>query len=277
MAGAQKSGIRVSRLSSGTGPPPVWAIAIFAHNEAARLQAALESLQAAASGHDLDVFVLANGCTDRTADIVRGSASRITYLSLVEIDLGDKANAWNTFVHDVLTPARAGEISLYFFMDGDVTVEPRALPLLAAALEEIRSANAAGAMPATGRDRDAWRERMVKTATLAGGLYALRGSFVARVRAEGMRMPIGLIGEDIFVSRLVAGEFGRRQPLDDSPHCVFHGGAQFSFRSLSPARPGDYRRYLRRKWRYTWRALQHQMLTNASPRQGTGGDAARRR
>jgi hypothetical protein len=30
---------------------------------------------------------------------------------------------------------------------------------------------------------------------------------------------------------------------------------------LSPARPGDYRAYLRRKWRYTWRALQHQMLT----------------
>ena len=119
------------------GPPPVWAIAIFAHNEAARLEAALESLPAAASGHALDVFVLANGCTDRTADIVRRSANGIPHLSLVEIDLGDKANAWNAFVHDILTPARAGEISLFFFMDGNITAGPHALPLLAAALEEI--------------------------------------------------------------------------------------------------------------------------------------------
>ncbi len=207
------------------------------------------------------MFVVANGCADRTADIVRGSANRIPYLSLVEIDLGDKANAWNTFVHDILTPTRAGEISLSFFMDGDVMAGLRALPLLAAALEKIRSAKAAGAMPATGRDREAWRERMVKNAALAGGLYALRGSFVARVRAERIRMPIGLIGEDLFVSWLVASEFGRRQPLDDSPQCVFHGGALFSFRSLSPARPGDYRGYLRRIWRCTCRALQHQMLT----------------
>jgi glycosyltransferase involved in cell wall biosynthesis len=261
MADALKSGIRASRLSSGTGPPPVWAIAIFAHNEAARLQAALDSLPAAASGHDLDVFVLANGCTDRTADIVRRSANRIPHLSLVEIDLGDKANAWNTFVHDILTPARAAEISLFFFMDGDVTAGPNALPLLAAALEEIPSAKAAGAMPATGRDREAWRERMVENATLAGCLYALRGSFVARIRAERIRMPIGLIGEDHFVSWLVASELSRRQPLEDSPQCVFHVAAEFSFRSLSLARPGDYRLYLRRKWRYTCRALQHQMLT----------------
>ena len=179
----------------------------------------------------------------------------------MEIDLGDKANAWNMFVHDILTPARAAEICALLVMDGDVTARPNALPLLAAALEEIPSAKAAGAMPAIGRDRDAWRERMVENATLAGCLYALRGSFVARIRAERIRMPIELIGEDHFVSWLVASELGRRQPLEDGPQCVFHVAAEFSFRSLSLARPGDYRLYLRRKWRYTCRALQHQMLT----------------
>ncbi|MEO8040684.1 MAG: glycosyltransferase [Betaproteobacteria bacterium] len=250
---------RVSRISSGaTGAP--WAIAVFAHNEAGRIQAALRRIAAAAGDESVEVFVLANGCADSTAEAVRASAAIVANLWLVEIDVADKANAWNAFVHEVVSAERAREIETWFFTDGDVTLESDALTLLASALTEVPSAQAVGGMPATGRDRDAWRRRMVANGMLAGNLYALRGGFVQTLRERRVRMPVGLIGEDFLVSWLVATEVGRRGRRTNSPQCVFQPHAQFSFRSLSPWRLRDYRTYLRRKWRYTCRSLQHQML-----------------
>ena len=37
-------------------------------------------------------------------------------------------------------------------------------------------------LPTAGRDREAWSRRMIAHGTLAGGLYALRGDFVERIR-----------------------------------------------------------------------------------------------
>jgi glycosyltransferase involved in cell wall biosynthesis len=257
---AMGSGVNVSCISRRSGSRPSWSLAVFAHNESGRIRAALESIVRAAGGRDVEVFVLANGCTDSTVDEVRTCANVLSDLWLAEIELGDKANAWNVYVHDLVTPERAQEIETYFFMDGDVTLEPDALVLLAAALSEVPSARAAGGMPATGRDKASWRDRMVKNGVLAGNLYALRGSFVECLRQRHIRLPVGLIGEDIFVSWLVATQHGQTTALDEGPRCIFCSVAEFSFRSLSPIRPADYRLYVRRKWRYTLRALQLEML-----------------
>jgi hypothetical protein len=267
---------------------------VFAHNEARRIRAALGSIERAAAGHPVDVFVLANGCTDRTVDVVRESAGRMAALTLVEIDRGDKAHAWNVYVHDLagggagdhggvgggggvvgrtgvgsgsegIAPGRA---DVHFFMDGDVRLEADALPLLASALRAAPTANAAGGMPATGRDRDAWRDRMTRHGTLAGNLYALRGRFVDEVRTRRIRLPIGLIGEDWLVSWLVENRLGRGPAPEGEPQSVFHVGAEFSFDSLSPWRLRDQRTYLRRKWRYALRAVQMEMLVPLLRRDG---------
>jgi hypothetical protein len=264
---APVNGVKVTRLTDRSGPRPPWAIAVFAHNEGGRIRAALRSIVPAAGGRDVEVVVLANGCADSTFDEVRGSANLLADLTLVEIDTADKANAWNVFVHDVIAPERAAEIETYFFMDADVTLEPRALNLLAAALHEHPSANAAGAMPATGRNRDLWRTRMVRNGTLAGNLYALRSTFVDELRNHHVRMPVGLIGEDLFLSWLVAN-LGARPRQDEGPRCIFCPNAEFSFRSLSPLRADDVRRYVRRKWRYTYRALQLEMLMHVLRKDG---------
>jgi len=254
------SAVKVSCTSSRTGGRPSWSLAVFAHNESSRIRAALESIVRAAGDRDVEVWVLANGCTDSTSDAVRACADVLPDLWLAEIDLADKANAWNVYVHDLITAERAQEIETYFFMDGDVTLEPDALVLLARALDEQPSAKAAGGMPATGRDKDGWRHRMVENGMLAGNLYALRGSFVESLRQRHIRMPVGLIGEDLLLSRLVASQLGRTTALDEGPQCIFCSNAEFSFRSLSPMRLGDYRTYWHRKWRYARRALQLEML-----------------
>jgi len=257
-----RTGVKVTRIASRPGRRPSWSLAVFAHNESGRIGAALDSIVQAATGRDVEVWVLANGCTDTTSDEVRASATVLPNLWLAEIDVADKANAWNVYVHELIAPERAGEIEIYFFMDGDVTLERDALALLVASLDEVPTANAVGGMPATGRDRDSWRARMVRNGTLAGNLYALRASFVTDLREQQIRVPIGLVFEDSLVSWLVATRFGQTKAVGSNPQCIFCANAEFSFRSLSPWRPADYRLYLRRKWRYARGGLQLEMLVN---------------
>ena len=165
-------------------------------------------------------------------------------------------------MHEVITPERAREIETYFFMDGDVTLERAALALLASSLDDVPTAQAAGGMPATGRDRDSWRARMVRNGILAGNLYALRASFVDAVREQQVHLPMGLVFEDSLVSWLVATQFGRTKTVGREPQCIFCANAEFSFRSMSLLQPADYPLYLRRKWRYARGGLQLEMLLN---------------
>ena len=263
-----RTGVKVTHIASRGGRRPPWSLAVFAHNESGRIAAALQSILPAAAGKDVEVWVLANGCTDATGDEVRSCATVLPHLWLAEIDVADKANAWNVFVHELITPERAREIETYFFMDGDVTLEPAALALLASSLDEMPTAQAAGGMPATGRDRESWRARMVRNGTLAGNLYALRASFVDTVREQQIRVPIGLVFEDSLVSWLVATRFGRTGTVGRDPQCLFCAKAEFSFKSVSPLRPADYPLYLRRKWRYARGGLQLEMLVNVLRAQG---------
>jgi glycosyltransferase involved in cell wall biosynthesis len=266
--GLADAGIKISKLSAGDKDPH-WAIALFAYNSAETIQAALNSVVAAAD-NDISIYVLANGCTDHTVDIVRSSAATLPNLWLVEIPHADKAAAWNIFVHDLITEERAGALEAWFFMDSDVTLAPGSMRFLTSRLEDAADAVAVGGMPGSGRDMDAWRRRMVYNGMLAGNYYALRGSFVNKIRQAQVRMPAGLIGEDFFLSWLVANISWDDTEPTRRAHCAFDGRAEFLFRSLSPLRPPDYRAYLQRKWRYTLRDFQHQMLIMLILQKGLG-------
>ncbi|WP_367847049.1 glycosyltransferase family 2 protein [Rhodoferax sp. WC2427] len=233
-----------------------WSIAVFAHNEAPRIAATLRSIEAAAHGMAVEVVVLANGCQDGTAQVVRDLAAASPHLRVVEIALADKAHAWNEYVHAVAATA-----TLHVFVDGDVQLAPGALQALARRLEQVPAAHAVGGLPTTGRDREGWSQRMLSQGTLAGGLYALRGSFVQTLRQRGIRLPQGLVGEDWLVSLWAGRDL---QPtamaLDASGYVVFAPEAGFAFRSLSPWRLRDYRTYARRLWRYAQRGVQYEMV-----------------
>ena len=87
---------------SGT---PSYNVVVFAHNEARRISRCLESILAQASEGLQYIFVLVNGCTDDTADVLtRLSANRPEVIG-VWLDRADKAASWNHYVQTLSADA----------------------------------------------------------------------------------------------------------------------------------------------------------------------------
>ena len=123
-----------------------WPVMVLAHNEERHIAACLDSIYDAEPGRAFDVFVMANGCTDRTEEIVSEYGKRRFGVHLVSIELGDKCNAWNVFIHETV-PEHAPGRQIYYFMDGDARVVPGSFSSMARALEADPRAHAASAVP----------------------------------------------------------------------------------------------------------------------------------
>lgn len=161
-------------------------IAVLAHNEERRIAACLSSLPRATQG--VAVHVVVNGSSDRTAEIARGFAG----VTIHEYAEGGKSRSWNRFMFDT---SRI-EAETFIFVDGDAEVLPGSVDALVDALARHPEANAAAGVPRNGRRAAAYRDEMVRDHGLFGDLYALRGAFVSRMRAKGIRLPDDLVGDD---------------------------------------------------------------------------------
>ena len=172
-------------------------VCVLAHNEERRIARCLASLPMARD--DIAVHVVVNGSSDRTAEIARSFP-----VTVQDWARGGKARSWNRFVLD--TPGVEGDI--FVFVDGDAEVVPGSVEALARALADHPQANAASGLPANGRRAEAYRRELIASRGLFGDLYALSGSFVARLRASGLRLPEDLIGDDSLIGALAKTGLG---------------------------------------------------------------------
>ena len=127
-------------------------ILIPAHNEADYLPACLDALLASDPvPQDVEVIVIANGCTDNTAEIARGYAAvaeaRNWRLEVLDLTQGGKLNAWNQG-----ESAARGEALIY--LDADVHVSPPLIGQIAEALDTDQPRYASGrpSVTVTGQD-----------------------------------------------------------------------------------------------------------------------------
>jgi len=99
-------------------------IGIFAHNEAENIIQTLDSL----AGQDIfndttpfnvQVSVIANGCTDKTVEISAKYLEKTSSFvgKVKEIDKPGKSNAWNEFIHS----ADSQHVDYFVCMDSDIT------------------------------------------------------------------------------------------------------------------------------------------------------------
>lgn len=246
---------RTATMPAPAATPETVSVAVFAYNEEEGIGRALDHLLACRDEADLVVHVLVNGCTDGTEAIVRARAAAHPAIRPVVIARGDKANAWNVYVHEV-APLEA---VVHVFTDGDMTVGKGSIAAFLRRFREVPEADACAGVPETGRSRAELRRRIAEFGEMYGNLYALRGSWVAEVRRRGIRLPFGLFGEDGFVASLVKSGLDPASGFDKRRH-TWAEDATFRFDELSPANPRHWRIYRNRKMRYAVRWQQARML-----------------
>jgi hypothetical protein len=218
-------------------------IAVFARNEAASLPGCLAALDAALEGLEASITVVLNGTTDGSAAAVAGFAAASRHpLRLFDISFADKSNAWNQYVHALAPPA-----ALHVFVDASATVTPGAIRALAAALAENPFAQAAAALPSCGRSAPAQRAQMRRSPSLHGSLHALRGDFLARIRAAGIRLPVGLYRGDGLIGSLVVHDLDALATPWNTDRIALAEEATWRVAPLSPLRPRDLRRLWNRR------------------------------
>jgi glycosyltransferase involved in cell wall biosynthesis len=242
---------------------------ILAHNEERHIEACLDSIFAADPEAPLRVFVMANGCTDKTEEYVASYSNRDPRVRLVSLALGDKCNAWNVFIHEIVPTHCPGQ-PIYFFMDGDARATARSFSSMASLMWNEAHAHAVSAPPASGRSGAHDREELMRERGLVANLYALRGEFVHRCRELGVRIPLRLEGDDGLIGALVRWNLNPQQPMDTRliAPCAAAG---FTFESFKLSQPSDWIAYWKRMVRYGRRRYEFALL---GPHLRAGGLAA---
>lgn len=237
-------------------------IVVLAHNEERRIAACLASLPQGDPA--VAVHVVVNGSTDRTGAIAREAGGAA--VTVHEWSESGKSRSWNRFILD--TPELAAET--FVFVDGDAVILPGSVAALARTLSARPDANAAAGLPANGRRAAAYRRELAASHGVFGDLYALRGSFVARLRASGIRLPDDLVGDDGLIGALAKTNLG---PEQDWQNTRIEPCAEAGFH-CEPARllaPGSWRTQYRRMINYSVRHFQNRMIGTIMRSTGPGG------
>lgn len=221
------------------------AMGMLAWNEADELPHTLESVFAQSFFRRLEqldvrvqMVVIPNGCTDNTAAIARqwfadqlpdGIHRDRLEIIVHEIDVADKCNAWNVFVHDVARP----ETDYFIFLDADIRLlEPDTLtnmlqllrddPFPLVATDTVVKHIALKEHPTLVERLLLAFGRMTAAAPgqLTGQLYCARADFIRR-----NWLPRGLIVEDGFLKVMAVtnmmtevADDRRIQPAPEAAH-----------------------------------------------------------
>ena len=205
---------------------------------------------------DVAIHIVVNGSTDQTAAIARQIAAQHDNVTVHEYAEGGKSRSWNRFVFETI-----GEFHLvHIFVDGDAEVSPESVEALESALAENSNANAAAALPLNGRKVRHYQDAMRREHGLFGDLYALRGDFLARMKAAGIRLPDDLVGDDGLLAALAKADLQSEANWDDT-RVVISEGAGFLCEPVRLTDPRSWRLQYRRMINYSVRHFQNRMIT----------------
>lgn len=245
------------------GRPPI-CVTVLAHNEEARIAACLASLPL--SDPAVAIHVIVNGSTDDTAMIAEAVAARADNIRVHVYPQGGKARSWNRFLFDDLDAFHR----FHIFVDGDAEVLPGSVAALAAILEANPMANAAAGLPMNGRRVATYQQQMRREHGLFGDLYALRGSFLARMKAAAIRLPDDVIGDDGLICAMAKTDLADESHWDDTRVAVCES-AGFLCAPVRLASPASWRMQYRRMINYSVRHFQNRMISAIMRETGPAG------
>lgn len=179
-----------------------WAVAIIAAREAPDiLQRTIQAAQAASTGVDTVIDVLVNGNPALAQEVATwvAEASEIRpNVRVWSIARGDKAHAWNEYVHRIWTRGRTA-----FFLDGYAQPRPDAFFLLAASLTQAPEILGATGVPSSGRTAARSKANMLVNGGFQGNMHAIAASAMENFYTVGFRLPLGLYRTDSLIGALL--------------------------------------------------------------------------
>jgi hypothetical protein len=187
-------------------------IAIFCSRETPeRFRTTLaDALAAAPSGSLIEVLVNGN------PELSQVAAKHVASLDFSgggpivrvwNIPLGDKANAWNEYIHRIWPGAGNA-----YFIDGYVSLHPGAIRSMMDSLRDNQDALGGTGLPSTGRSSKKLRGLMLQIGGFHGNFCCLTGATLEQFKTRGIRLPLGLYRTDAAIGSILS--FG----LDPSRH-----------------------------------------------------------
>jgi len=234
-------------------------VTVFCHNEGHRIGACLAAVAAAGRGMRLDVTVIANGTTDASIDRA-GDALRTHHLRgrIYGIALADKANAINHAFYALRQTAR-----LHVFIDAYAIIAVDSFKGFTTMLSSHQEAVAATGVAGNGRTmRAATEETLLKGGRLHGQLHAFRPSFLDRLTAAGLRLPIGLYRGDGLLGSMACHDLDALHTPWESHRIKGTAEAVYQIPELSPFRPSDIVRQFRRTVRQMRGRMENAAVTD---------------
>lgn len=183
-----------------------WSIAVSAARETPEtLWATIAAAAAAAAGSGARLDVLVNGNPSLAAAAARDAARApeswraATALRIWDIALGDKAHAWNEYLHRIRP-----DCELAFFIDGYARLQPDALRQLAQALRAQPAALGATGTPSVGRSAAQARRAMTVEGGIQGNCFCIRQAVLDELARLRFRLPVGLYRVDGLLGAVLA-------------------------------------------------------------------------
>jgi hypothetical protein len=182
--------------------PSLWSVAIIASRESPETLARCIRAAAKACGFRSAIIdVVVNGNRELALHAVGFPTAELAGDATVRIwsiHTGDKAHAWNEYVHRLWPQGRTA-----FFIDGYAEVKPGALAALGQRLDDAADALGATGVPTCGRSAAKLREQMLKSGGIHGNLHAIRSEAMAALRERGVKLPLGLYRTDSLIGAML--------------------------------------------------------------------------
>ena len=249
----------------------VWALVIFASRE--KQPALLKTIQVAAVAAEgrASIEVLVNGNPQLAADISRhlmdsagaeigkdvASMNARPHIRIWSIPLGDKANAWNQYIHQIWA-----DKELAFFVDGYVRLNSDAVQLLGSAVMSDDLALGGSGVPTKGRSAIALRHNLIVNTGFHGNFCCIKGKALAQMRDARITLPIGLYRTDALMGAFLCYALNPATHVWKDNRILVHPTASWDVDLVRWWRPRDLVAVIKRYARQAQGRLENKAIAN---------------
>ena len=183
-------------------------VCMLAHNEEKNIENTLQSICIAEEMNNIPIYVYANGCTDKTEEVVTNFTQLHNNVNLCSLSIASKANAWNVAFSEQNT-------DFIVFSDGDTVVAPGVAMQLVNELGSVPDAIIATCQQEIMDVDLSFQQKLVGFMQiplaqdfLVGRFYVVRRqALLELLEQKGFTgLPPGVVGEDAFLDFLVGQE-----------------------------------------------------------------------